>query len=228
MSDFKRKIEIVESTTPPPNKYNWWFDLNENVLKRWKDADWTQYDYTWPTTEIPPQNEIWVRVESPMDNVSERASLKSVFGVIGTVKEVYSISNDDGSELYKIKFAAPLSKIEAEKSVSLSFLDGPIQIIFPNLDSISYSSFEHGLFYRDTGDMAVILGNLNRASGCIFQCIDYSLAIYMYARKVPEITVEFAEINFESWNIDVYVPSTLRRNYTTSTNWAQYTIETLD
>jgi hypothetical protein len=229
MSDFKRKIEIVESTTPPPNKSNWWFDLNENVLKRWKGADWSQYDYTWPTTELPPQDEIWIYEEYPTGDTSVRDNLKSCFGAIGTVLEVSSVYNeDDGSERYKIKFAAPLSKIEVEESISLNFFDGPIQIIFPNLDSISNSFSEQGLFYFYSGDVTVIFGNLNRASGCIFEIMDSGPDIYIYARKVPEITAEFVREEYGQESVYVYVPSTLRQKYAASTNWAQYTIKTLD
>lgn len=34
MSNFKRKVNIVESTTPPSNPYDWWYDLNSEVLKK--------------------------------------------------------------------------------------------------------------------------------------------------------------------------------------------------
>ena len=34
MSNFKRKINIVESTTPPPNPFDWWYDLSSEVLKK--------------------------------------------------------------------------------------------------------------------------------------------------------------------------------------------------
>lgn len=34
MSNFKRKVNIVESTTPPTNPFDWWYDLNSEVLKK--------------------------------------------------------------------------------------------------------------------------------------------------------------------------------------------------
>lgn len=34
MSNFKRKVNIIESTTPPTNPFDWWYDLNSEVLKK--------------------------------------------------------------------------------------------------------------------------------------------------------------------------------------------------
>lgn len=34
MSSYKRKINVIESSTPPSNKYDWWYDINRKLLKR--------------------------------------------------------------------------------------------------------------------------------------------------------------------------------------------------
>ena len=37
---FKNKVNIIESTLPPTNKNDWWFDLNSETLKQWKNGTW--------------------------------------------------------------------------------------------------------------------------------------------------------------------------------------------
>lgn len=37
---FKNKVNIIESKLPPTNKNDWWFDLNTEVMKQWKNGDW--------------------------------------------------------------------------------------------------------------------------------------------------------------------------------------------
>lgn len=34
MSSFQRKINVIESPTPPSNRYDWWYDTNRGMLKR--------------------------------------------------------------------------------------------------------------------------------------------------------------------------------------------------
>ena len=35
-----KKVNIVESNTPPTNKHDWWYDLNYNALKRYYGGSW--------------------------------------------------------------------------------------------------------------------------------------------------------------------------------------------
>ena len=37
---FKNKVNIIESTLPPTNKNDWWYDYSSETLKQWKNGTW--------------------------------------------------------------------------------------------------------------------------------------------------------------------------------------------
>lgn len=227
MSDFKRKIEIVESTTPPPNKYNWWFDPNTDELKRYKNGNWELYNYNWPTTSLPPTNEIWLDLDSLY--ASEK-TITTAFEKIGTIKKVEIITPEEESDsaLVKIIFEQNLTDITVANSISLSSItESHTTIIFPNLGSLNYTG--SGTLFTGNDDMFsvdFIFGEIKSISGCLLYTMDRDAYISIYSKDVP--TIQSKLIDVGRGEIYVYVPNRLLKEYKSSTNWALYNITSID
>lgn len=229
MSNFKRKIEIVESTTPPHNTYNWWFDLNTDQLKRYKRGKWNLYDYTWPTTALPPANEIWIELSYYDGGFDVNYVAREIFKNIGSVKEVKKTVREDESALVKIIFNHNLTNITVTESLDLSYMtDAGMTIIFPNLGNLNYAG-DSVLFtgYEDIFTVDFIFGEIKSISGCLASAFGNSVYITIYSKDVPTIQSNLIECSSNE-QVQISVPNALIKKYKSSTNWAQYDIVSID
>lgn len=212
MSDFKRKIEIVESTTPPPNKYNWWFDLNARKLKRFDGGEWVEYTFK-PKIQIsmPESNEIWFLLQG--DNIEiSYSDIESFDGDmrldVGMV-ESYKLTNN----VLKLKYYDSIGSL----SQYIPSKVGDYPILATKLPKLSH------LGDSDMGNS--VLDDFD----VIMQDVDYieenainSNTVICLANTPPDIS----EWTFPG-DTDIYVDDDLVNIYKAETNWDMYNIQPL-
>lgn len=225
---FKNKVNIIESTLPPSNINDWWFDLNEQKLKRFKEGEWSLYNYTWP--KIPyalADNEILIRMNSIEDlGGYGESAIKTEFSKCGTVKEVkYVFDEMANMDLYYVIFAEALTTLNVSKVIGLfDNICSTIDLYFPaSLTNITTSNY---LFRTSSeGAVNVYFANLHSFSGALFNFLSSSYDVYIYSKQVAQISSNF--MNYDSVPY-IHVPKELESKYKQSTNWNQYNIVAID
>lgn len=221
MSDFKRKIEIVESTTPPPNKYNWWFDLNTYELKRWTEGKWVKYD-TKPVRPInmPAKDEIWFLLES--NDFTEDELYDFIIGSFldSMTYESYEITSDN---VLKIKMSNDITSLTGGESFSSSVgLDGNARILaikFPQLSTVG-NDMESVV---SSSRIDVIISNIDSIQNHALQC----RSVICLSDTPPSIKYNAFKDDMGEGDISIYVKDSLVDVYKNATNWSEYNIQAL-
>ena len=109
MSDFKRKVNIVESTTPPTNQYDWWYDLNNNVLKKKKGNKYEP-------------------LEGSENSNNTTTESSSKYWTLAYTTSASGIKVGDIIDTGHIAIASTLNADLLKQTTSLAILDGPSTI----------------------------------------------------------------------------------------------------
>lgn len=221
------KVNIVESKYPPTNKNDWWFDLNEQKLKRFKEGEWALYNYTWPKMPyVLADNEILISMLDIEDLGGPGMSdIKSDFSKWGTVKEVKRVYDEmTNRNVYHVIFAEALTTLNVSQSVNLFDESiASIELYLPaSLTTITTSV---SLFTTSSeGKIIIYFTNLQSFSGPLYNYAE-TPDVYIYSRQVPQIGTNFL---YGTGEASIYVPKEMVSQYKQSTNWSQYNIVAID
>lgn len=217
MSDFKRKIEIVESTTPPPNKYNWWFDLNARKLKRFDGGEWEEYSVKPEiVVPMPKDNEIWLQLNSDSHYISENdiANYIQTFDYYMDDLDSYKLEG----HVLKLVFNFPINSIsygQVETSVGDAEI---ISIKLPKLDRIGDG--DGTIIY---GIPSVIIQDTTEISDWAISCGN----LICLAQIPPEIGDLNGDPEMGEGIGRVYVRDSVIEKYKSATNWSSMDIKEL-
>lgn len=209
---FKNKVNIIESKFPPTNKNDWWFDLNENILKRYFAGEWKKYDTTPPKPiTMPADNEIWVRYTGSVseDDIGSYIS-ENIFDFTGSwkVKEDVIIITDNNVKNILSGDNLFMSSIGDQGTVD--------SIKVPKLSKLG-NDMETPIFSYNID--WIIIQDIDRISN--FVCHD-GPGIICLANIPPQVSyLSFGE---EPYDTDVYVKDELLDTYQQDTNWCDYNI----
>lgn len=236
MSDFKRKIEIVESTTPPSNKYNWWFDLNTKELKRWAGGKWSLYNFIPYNIPMPASNSITFIVSYDYSDQCEqdiRDYFGDHFGGLKKITNEYYIDDSIECHVLTAYFNDNITRLGAGGQGNLLDLTST-EFLRESLYAVKLPNSITTLG-DDAIDSAMSSGSCVFVFGPEVTSIDsYAIhnasdAFYMFLGTQPPI------IQSDSFDYDpgmsspptIYVDDTVEHKYLRATNWANMTIKSV-
>lgn len=217
MSDFKRKIEIVEATTPPPNKYNWWFDLNERKLKRFNNGEWVEYT-TKPeiVVSMPKANEIWLQLSPDPQPVYDDDVIQYIANLDYQTSELDSYKLE--GDVLKIVFKPTID------SIYDVYLPGDIgdntiiAVKLPKLSTIGTSMWDSAISIP-----TVITQEVTEIMGYAISCNN----LICLAQTPPEIGDLQGDPEMGDGVERVYVRDSVIDEYKSATNWSDMNIKKL-
>ena len=214
---FKNKVNIVEAHYPPSNKNDWWFDLNENILKRYFGREWKQYDTPPPIyINMPADNEIWLYIDgdaSEVDIINAIRSYTSETPVSCTLQDnVAKVTFENNIRELKNSWMPEifdLAYIRYVKLPKLSFMGNEMEEQVFNMDFAS-------IIIQDTDKI-------------LYNAVSSWTTIICVADTPPEIEYNsFGEPDGENYQPRiVYVKDDLVTTYRNSTNWSDLDIRPL-
>ena len=238
-----QKVNIVESKFPPSNKYDWWYDLNENVLKRFVGDNWTSIASPDPGPEIIVPEElkepvITIQLQDPG---AARVTANAAYGC--------SIAFPEDYWGYRAVVSAPLeyikNPIDNMISFNVDYNEGPLitAIYIPNDTSILPSNFITGNdSFMPINIESIIIGTgvQEIATGAFVFGSEYEelkcTSLYIYASEPPALDAkafmiqnEFGDSQvLELSHLTVYVPAAYYLKYKKATNWAMCNIQKIE
>jgi hypothetical protein len=217
MSDFKRKIEIVESTTPPSNKYNWWFDLNARKLKRFDGGEWREYSVKPEiVVPMPKDNEIWLQLDSDSHYISEN-DIKNYIQTFDYYMDDLDSYKLEGHVL-KLVFNSTINSItygQVNTSIGNAEI---ISIKLPKLNKIGDGT--GAIIY---GIPTVIVQDITAISNWAFYCDN----LICLAQTPPNSGDLSGDPEMGEGVIRVYVQDSVIDKYKIATNWSSLDIKGL-
>lgn len=217
MSDFKRKIEIVESTTPPPNKYNWWFDLNEQKLKRFNSGEWVEYN-TKPeiVVPMPKDNEIWLQLSPDLQPVYEDDVIQYIANLDYQTSELDSYKLEE--DVLKIVLKPTIDSIYNAYLPRHIGDNSIIAVKLPKLGIIGTDMWDSAMSIPTviTQEVTEILENAISCDNLI--CL---------AQIPPEIGNLQGDLEMGEGVESVYVRDAVIDKYKSATNWSYMNIKEL-
>jgi hypothetical protein len=217
MSDFKRKIEIVESTTPPPNKYNWWFDLNARKLKRFDGGEWGEYSVKPEiVVPMPKDNEIWLQLDSDSHYISEDDIEKFIQAFDYFMDDLDSYKHE--GHVLKLVFNYPINSITYGQ---VDAYVGDAEIISMKLPKLNIIGDEGGT--PISGIPVVIIQDTTEILDWAIYCGN----LICLAQTPPKIGDLSGDPEMGEGVSRVYVRDSVIEKYKSATNWSSMDIKEL-
>lgn len=220
------KINIVESKNPPTNKNDWWYDLNDGVLKRFSGG---RYNSVVGEGGNTPEVS-WVPVPNLYANIPSNTIL--IFTVDDLTQPIISLYSDGGYTIeskeydheigaWIITFSTDITEIQNrlfELTITNTF-GGNAVVVFPQSLKDIHSG---GMYVRCNSDHTALVFTseyLDVENGGIidkeaFSCSDTHISITTYSRTRITATIPIVDDEDEPvWSPLIYVQPSLLEEY---------------
>lgn len=238
MSNFKRKVNIVESTTPPTNMYDWWYDTNNDVLKRPSGGGYEIIGESSSNTggedeplassliEGVSETDLYVYLRASGDRAM--VNLSADFARMSS-SQYWTLQFDGVKNIFQYKNGLPTANdivsLFREIQVSSTLQDGHIEdhlYVLPTcIDSLGNDFFVPCVAWETSLNMACIVPSAADITGLKYDEYDSPLTLYLGCPKVVECNIEsIIDSSGDTVYVrPVYVPSTLLSEYIATPAW---------
>lgn len=250
MSNFKRKVNIVESTTPPTNQYDWWYDLNSKELKRNTNGGYTSIGVSNQEPPTPTPSGPLLQIGAPENTFylcflwdTATISIPVIFGItevsnwdihdeLVDVDEstwitlnVFSYKGDDTPDLADITGAMnEIKDIIGQSDEALEISDWAVAVVLPEsitkIDSEFFQAIPNNPYYSGS-TYYLICPNVQCIQGVLLDTTDEYLDLYIGTPSVPEAPEELFSDGMSTYYMTVYIPTELEKDYRNDPIWNQ-------
>lgn len=235
MSDFKRKVNIIESTTPPTNPFDWWYDLNNGVLKKPVGGGYIHVLPSIPDGPTPSEkSDLNIGTEGEYEFYIYAYDGMSMLDLLNPIegdwehefdgsRNRYTYTGSD-TDAFDEKIMSSLSALNIDNGVSdvLVVLPPSIKQISPWLGNMIPSGKISGV------NIHLVCPSVEAFEGNYVSNTDHSYYIYLGNSQVVNIQSEFPYIDEnmeERAFIECIIPDYLKVEYNADNVWIESNIE---